>query len=106
MSRRIAIVEDEAAIRENYADVLRKQGYEVQTYANRKDAMAAFDSAGVESEAPALAVSAGGSPPFASGRGAAILGARAQAPRRGRRVCPIDQSQRELTCPLMLRPGR
>ena len=31
MSRRIAIVEDEAAIRENYADVLRKQGYEVQT---------------------------------------------------------------------------
>lgn len=43
MSRRIAIVEDEAAIRENYADVLRKQGYEVQTYANRKEAMAAFD---------------------------------------------------------------
>ena len=43
MSRRIAIVEDEAAIRENYAYVLRKQGYEVQTYANRKDAMAAFD---------------------------------------------------------------
>lgn len=43
MSRRIAIVEDEAAIRENYADVLRKQGYEVHTYANRKDAMSAFD---------------------------------------------------------------
>jgi two-component system OmpR family response regulator len=43
MNRRIAIVEDEAAIRENYADVLRKQGYEVLTYANRKDAMAAFD---------------------------------------------------------------
>jgi len=43
MSRRIAIVEDEAALRENYADVLRKQGYEVQTYANRKDAMSAFD---------------------------------------------------------------
>lgn len=43
MSKRIAIVEDEAAIRENYADVLRKQGYEVQTYANRKEAMAAFD---------------------------------------------------------------
>lgn len=42
MNRRIAIVEDEAAIRENYADVLRKQGYEVQTYANRRDAMAAF----------------------------------------------------------------
>lgn len=43
MSRRIAIVEDETAIRENYADVMRKQGYEVQTYANRKSAMAAFD---------------------------------------------------------------
>ena len=43
MSRRIAIVEDEAAIRENYADVLRKQGYEVQTYSNRQDAMSAFD---------------------------------------------------------------
>ena len=43
MSRRIAIVEDEAAIRENYADVLRKQGYEVQTYSNRSDAMTAFN---------------------------------------------------------------
>tara|TARA_B100000686_G_scaffold198470_1_gene205312 strand:- start:941 stop:1648 length:708 start_codon:yes stop_codon:yes gene_type:complete len=43
MSRRIAIVEDEAAIRENYADVLRNQGYEVQTYANRKDAISAFN---------------------------------------------------------------
>lgn len=42
MSRRIAIVEDEAALRENYAAVLRKQGYEVQTYANRKQAMATF----------------------------------------------------------------
>ena len=36
-------MEDEAAIRENYADVLRKQGYDVQTYANRKEAMSAFD---------------------------------------------------------------
>jgi len=35
MARRIAIVEDESAIRENYADVLRKQGYEVQTFAER-----------------------------------------------------------------------
>ncbi len=42
MSRRIAIVEDEPAIRENYADVLRKQGYEVSTYPNRDDALAAF----------------------------------------------------------------
>ena len=30
---KILIVEDEAAIRENYADVLRHQGYQVQTYA-------------------------------------------------------------------------
>ena len=36
-------MEDEAAIRENYADVLRKQGYEVQTYCNREEAMSAFD---------------------------------------------------------------
>lgn len=43
MGRRIAIIEDEAAIRENYADVLRKQGYDVQTYGNRKEAMQAFD---------------------------------------------------------------
>lgn len=44
MSRTIAIVEDEAAIRENYADVLRKQGYEVLAFANRPQAMAAFNS--------------------------------------------------------------
>lgn len=42
MSRRVAIVEDEPTLRENYADVLRKQGYEVQTYANRPGAMEAF----------------------------------------------------------------
>jgi len=42
MSKRIAIVEDEAAIRENYADVLRSQGYQVQTYANRESATSAF----------------------------------------------------------------
>jgi two-component system, OmpR family, response regulator len=42
MSRRIAIVEDEPAIRGNYADVLRKQGYEVAAYGNRADALSAF----------------------------------------------------------------
>ena len=42
MSRRIAIVEDEPAIRANYADVLKRQGYEVAAYANRADALAAF----------------------------------------------------------------
>jgi len=43
MSRRVALIEDEQALRENYADVLRKQGYAVQTYANRMDAMAVFE---------------------------------------------------------------
>jgi two-component system OmpR family response regulator len=42
MGRRIAIVEDEPAIRENYADVFSRQGYQVSTYANRPDALAAF----------------------------------------------------------------
>ncbi|HVO10060.1 MAG TPA: proteobacterial dedicated sortase system response regulator [Vicinamibacteria bacterium] len=42
MSRRIAIVEDEAALRANYADVLRRQGYEVAAYADRRSALEAF----------------------------------------------------------------
>ncbi len=42
MSRRIAIVEDEAAIRDNYADALRRHGYEVAAYATAADAKAAF----------------------------------------------------------------
>ena len=42
MARNIALVEDEAAIRENYADALRKQGYAVTTYANREEAMQKF----------------------------------------------------------------
>ena len=42
MSRRIAIVEDEPALRANYADVLKRQGYEVAAYAKRADALAAF----------------------------------------------------------------
>lgn len=44
MSRHIAIVEDEPAIRENYADALRKQGYKVALYANRDDAITAFST--------------------------------------------------------------
>lgn len=43
MNRRVAVIEDEFALRENYADVLRKQGYNVQTFANRRDAMAVFE---------------------------------------------------------------
>lgn len=42
MSKRIALVEDDPAIRENYAAALIKQGYEVLTYANRKAAELAF----------------------------------------------------------------
>lgn len=42
MPRRIAIVEDDPAIRANYSDVLKKHGYEVLQYANRPDALAAM----------------------------------------------------------------
>lgn len=41
--KRVAIVEDESAIRENYTDVLTHQGYHVDAYANRPDAQAAFE---------------------------------------------------------------
>ncbi|MGF1723470.1 proteobacterial dedicated sortase system response regulator [Photobacterium nomapromontoriensis] len=40
--KKIVIVEDEKAIRENYLDVLKKHGYDVQGYDNRPDAQAAF----------------------------------------------------------------
>lgn len=42
MTRTVAIVEDEAPIRENYADALRRQDYRVQTFATRDAAMTAF----------------------------------------------------------------
>ncbi len=42
MSRRIAIVEDDPAIRANYADVLRRQGYDVAAYPDRMAALSAF----------------------------------------------------------------
>ncbi len=42
MKRRIAIVEDEAALRENFRDALQRYGYSVDLYANRADALAAF----------------------------------------------------------------
>ncbi len=44
MARLIGLVEDEAAIRENYSAVLRRQGYEVHGYASRAEALAAFRS--------------------------------------------------------------
>ncbi len=40
--KRIALVEDEAAIRENYKEVLQQQGYSVQAYADRESALQAF----------------------------------------------------------------
>ncbi|KMT67021.1 proteobacterial dedicated sortase system response regulator [Catenovulum maritimum] len=35
MNRHIAIIEDEVAIRENYTDVFKRQGYRVDAYSNR-----------------------------------------------------------------------
>ena len=43
MNRHIAIVEDEAAIRNNYRDLFTQSGYEVSLYDNRIDALAGFD---------------------------------------------------------------
>ena len=42
MSRRIAIVEDDPAIRANYADALRKHGFEISAYGSRPEALAAM----------------------------------------------------------------
>ena len=44
MAKRIAIVEDEAAIRENYAAAFRREGYAVDAYDSRAPAMEAFAS--------------------------------------------------------------
>jgi two-component system, OmpR family, response regulator len=44
MAKRIALVEDETAIRENYTQSLRKQGYEVMAYASKQDSMTAFQT--------------------------------------------------------------
>ena len=42
MKRLIAIVEDEAAIRDNYAAAFTREGYTVRCYADRAQAMGAF----------------------------------------------------------------
>ena len=42
MAKRIALIEDDAAIRANYADAIKKHGYEVATHASRPEASAAF----------------------------------------------------------------
>src|SRR6201996_482905 len=42
MKRQVAIVEDEPAIRDNYAAAFTREGYVVRAYGNRKQALAAF----------------------------------------------------------------
>ena len=42
MKRTVAIVEDEPAIRDNYAAAFTREGYVVRTYPNRSQAMTAF----------------------------------------------------------------
>ncbi|MDH3272938.1 MAG: proteobacterial dedicated sortase system response regulator [Gammaproteobacteria bacterium] len=44
MAKRIAIVEDEAAIRDNYAAAFRREGYEVEPYDARDTALQAFEA--------------------------------------------------------------
>lgn len=44
MSKKIAIVEDEAAIRENYAAAFRREGYAVDIYDARQPALEAFEA--------------------------------------------------------------
>jgi two-component system OmpR family response regulator len=43
MARKIAIVEDEAAIRANYADAFEREGYSVEAFGARVEALQAFD---------------------------------------------------------------
>lgn len=43
MGKTIAIVEDEPSIRQNYADALKKHGYQVVQFGNRKEALEAFN---------------------------------------------------------------
>ncbi|WP_444994191.1 proteobacterial dedicated sortase system response regulator [Aliikangiella sp. IMCC44359] len=44
MGKRIALVEDEKAIRDNYSASLRKQGYDVFGYATKQEALKAFET--------------------------------------------------------------
>ncbi len=44
MKKQIAVIEDEAALRENYAAALARHGYQVKTYGNRQSALQAFNS--------------------------------------------------------------
>ena len=42
MARLVALVEDEPAIRANYLDALRRQGYQVQAFSGKDDALQSF----------------------------------------------------------------
>ncbi|MBL8384641.1 MAG: proteobacterial dedicated sortase system response regulator [Burkholderiales bacterium] len=42
MAKRIALVEDDAAIRANYAEAIKRHGYDIVSYASRPEASAAF----------------------------------------------------------------
>lgn len=44
MKPRVAIVEDEAGLRDNYLEALRRRGYEVRGYPGRAEALAAFEA--------------------------------------------------------------
>ncbi len=44
MARNIAIIEDEAAIRDNYAAAFEREGYHVDTFEDRDSALQAFDA--------------------------------------------------------------
>jgi two-component system OmpR family response regulator len=44
VAKRIAIIEDEAAIRDNYAEAFRREGYSVDTFEARQPALNAFES--------------------------------------------------------------
>ena len=44
MAKRIAIIEDEAAIRDNYSAAFRREGYAVDAFDARESALIAFDS--------------------------------------------------------------
>ena len=44
MKRLIAIVEDEPAMRENYAAAFERHGYVVRTFSNRRLALTAFQT--------------------------------------------------------------
>ena len=45
MAKKIALVEDDKALRDNYISALTQQGYDVSPYANRPEAEAAFQQA-------------------------------------------------------------